>query len=152
MKQPNENHILQLMKPDLPEGFTSYKIKTKLGEYPDGYGVEWWTEEDWEQWSRNREGYIFSGEFGKEVEYTLNFAHNPAFENEEPIRVLKSGFYIPKGSIIMQDQKDDFSDLMQSPMYNPPTVEELQAEIDRLNARVKDLESQLLGHHKSYFY
>lgn len=56
-----------------------------LGEYPGG-DTSWWTAEDWEKWSRQREGYIFSGEFGKpwENDVTFHFKQLPAISDARP--------------------------------------------------------------------
>lgn len=82
--------------------FEIIKVKGYKGEYP-GYESEWWTEEQWESWSRRKEGYIFSGEYMQEEEVEMSFPkdvlkmfENPSLgEVQSPFQNF--GILVPEG-------------------------------------------------------
>ena len=57
----------------------SFKLKLKKG-YLGDFATEWWTEKDWEEHRKYVEELKASGEYGKEVEVTLNLKENPVFD------------------------------------------------------------------------
>ncbi len=76
----------------------SFKVKTHLGEYPTPLQSEWWTEEDWEKWSRRKEGYIFSGEYMKEEEFEFTMIGASCLTEAPTDGLGNLGLFIPKGS------------------------------------------------------
>lgn len=73
--------------------FKTFKVKGTIGDYP-GYESDWWTEQQWEEWSRYREGTIFSGEFGKEVEIEITMRNISALDLSQPAENYFTNFAI----------------------------------------------------------
>jgi len=75
------------------------EIKLKIVQDDDpGYGSEWWTKEDWDKWNKYVTQLKRTGEYGKEVEVTINMKSSPMFDSPAT-SFGKAGLFIPKGNL-----------------------------------------------------
>ncbi len=59
---------------------TTCKIKVRLG-YGGDYGVEYWSEEDWNRWRAYVDKLKEDGDYGKVVEMEMTLVHNPQYDD-----------------------------------------------------------------------
>lgn len=65
----------------IEDKYITFKAKTYLGSLPEGGATDWWTQDDWDKHSAYVEKLKISGEYMKEVEYTVSMLSD-AYKDE----------------------------------------------------------------------